>query len=210
MVERSTVAQVAGDEVEIDMLDLLALAEIDHIESRTDGFVGRVVDQDHCASDGSGREQVVDISAHSLGRVISVHKREVDVATSIRERGETLWQQRVAIARVQYHVREVVDWQRGLNEIEGMDLAAMRGDTPQRTTLSRADLDCELRLELGQDSIERRPLAEGHLARTCREQVDHWNKTIRLSIARGVERTRRWISDDGVPVRMSRLCDDGR
>ena len=142
MVERSTIAQVAGDEVKIDMLDLCPLAEVDHVESRPDDFVGRVVDQDDCASDCFGREHVVDISAHSLGRMISVHKREVDVATSTSERGEVLRKQRVAIACVQYHIRELLDWPGGLNKIEGMDLAAVRGDTPQRTTLSRADLDC--------------------------------------------------------------------
>src|ERR687891_1566965 len=57
------------------------------------------------------------------------------------------------------------------HDVDRVDLLAVSGDPLQAPTLRGTDLDRELRPELREESLQRRPLAEGHLPPLAAEDV---------------------------------------
>ncbi len=105
--------------------------------------------------------------------MIAVDEREIDAAAGPGEMVEELGQHDVAVTGVKGHVREVPDGCLGLDEVERVHLDAVSGDSPQGATLGGTDLHRQLRLELAEHALQRRPLAERHLPCLGPQELDH-------------------------------------
>ena len=76
--------------------------------------------------------------------MIAVDKREVDPASGLRELGEQLGQQDLAVALVEGHVGGRIAQSRTV-QVDRMNLDAVSGDPLETAALSGADLDRQRR-----------------------------------------------------------------
>ena len=133
------------------------------VHTGSDPLVRDVMDEDDRVDDGARGEQIFEITAHSVGGMISVDEREVDVATLLGEPLQRSGQQLAWVARVEDYVRHLPDQHLRGGETEGMHLFRVRSDASQAATVRRPDLDRKPWFALCEHALHRRPLTKRHL-----------------------------------------------
>ena len=106
-------------------------------------------------------EQIDQVAAHAGARVVAVDEHEVHRPALGGKPLEQRRKQLVAVADVECDVIGLRG--RAANHVDRMNLLAVGGDPRQAAALGGADLEREARLHLGEDALERGPLAERHL-----------------------------------------------
>jgi len=92
--------------------------------------------------------------------VITVHERKVHASTRLRKVRQQRREQLPARAGVQDDVGRERAGHRLVREIDRVDLGAVGGDPRQASALGRSDLERELGAQLGEDALDRGPLAK--------------------------------------------------
>lgn len=137
----AALAEMAADEIEVDVDHLRLAVEVDPLEPLADIVIERVVHQDHGLADGIGGQQVTEVLLGPVGTVVAVDECEVDVLAGSSEARQQLLQQLVAIAGVERDVLEFLDRRVGLDQVERVDMLAVPSDALKRAALGRAYLD---------------------------------------------------------------------